>query len=310
MSPNPVPVTGSSIVTAEVAQTYTPAQQAWLNFVDKVRRGEQIDPTGQYVKDGAIIPADAAIRKRPKLDAARDKFPFMLQPDGTIVRLLKANQQGAHTNNYPVDPPCGGDGEPCSGGGGGPVITSTFTTSIGKGGSGGIVDLKVMLDKPTLLGYVQLDADLNKGAGGRYIYFHFTRDPNSVQQGIEYNKGSGYTTSMNVVRFTTANGNFTGQPSTPAYFWPIWSPNQNPNVYWDRIDLNGGAGGAYIYSYQSKDSSVLNPDKTISYYAGIAEIGILSGNSDQIQPPTSWQRYPADLNEGAGGDYIYFCYRN
>lgn len=292
----------------------TAAQHAWLNFVAKVRRGEQLDPTGQYVKDGTMLPADGLPHRRLKLDVTKDKFPFTLYADGTTKLLAKALVNSKNTQSLngddeiPPETPCHGIGD-CPSYNVPPTPISTFTTSVGQGGSGYIVDLKVMINKPIIPDYVRLDADLNKGAGGDYIYFHFTRNPNAVRRGIEYDKGSGYTNAMPVVRFETANGSFTSLPPTPAYCWPIWSPNQNPNVYWDRIDLNGGAGGAYVYSYQSKDDTVLNPDRTVSYYTGFSEIGILSGNSDQIQPPAGWQRYPADLNEGAGGDYIYFCYR-
>jgi hypothetical protein len=155
---------------------------------------------------------------------------------------------------------------------------------------------------------IRLNADLNKGAGGQYIYFLFTRDANTVQEGIEYQKVGNYTDAQSVAGFLTANGSNFGQPSTPTYYWPIWNANNNPNIYWNPVDLNAGAGGKYIYSYQSKDYSTFD-NGVVNYHPGFTEIGVLSGNSDTIMPPTGWIKYPADLNEGAGGDYIYFCYR-
>ncbi len=304
------PKLAATAASKDGAPAYTPAQKAWLNFVAKVRRGEQVDPTGQYVKDGTMIAADAGMAgpKRPKLDAARDKFPFALYADGSYVLLPKKSQTSAPSLTAPPDDPimnCPGNTNcPVYG-----VVTSTFVTSVGQGGSGSIVDLKVTINKPTLQGYTILDSDLNKGAGGSNIYYHFTRDPNSVEQGLEYDKGSGYSTGMPVVRYKTANGSFWGQPDRPNYFWPIWSPNQNSNGHWDVVDLNIGAGGEYIYSYASKDSNALSSGGGNTYYSGFTEIGIISGNSDQIQPPTGWKRDDADLNEGAGGDHIYFCYK-
>jgi hypothetical protein len=67
--------------------------------------------------------------------------------------------------------------------------------------------------------------------------------------------------------------------------------------------------GKYIYSFQLKDVYTSDNNNVLTFHPGYAEIGVLSGNSDTIQPPVGWIKYPADLNEGAGGDYIYFCYR-
>ncbi|GAB3637656.1 hypothetical protein GCM10027422_32460 [Hymenobacter arcticus] len=168
--------------------TYTAAQQAWLNFVDKVRRGEQLDPTGQYVKDGTMLPTASTRLKRLRLDAARDKYPFQLAPDGTVVLLPKSQTVQSPGNTTNLTDPIDNPPQECPPGGcvGVPVITSTFVTSAGQGGgSGPIVDLRVALDKPIFNGYTVLNSDLNKGAGGREIYFQFTRDGASVLKGLE-----------------------------------------------------------------------------------------------------------------------------
>jgi hypothetical protein len=246
LAPQPGNATKAALTIAP--ETYTPAQQAWLNFVDKVQKGEQIDPTGQYVKDGTIQPTGSS--KPHKLDAAKDKLPFTLRADGTIVVLpkpkAKTTSGGAHTNmEAPIDPCTLGDRPSLPSA---PTVTSTFVSSVGQGGSGTILDLKLeySLRVPVTANYIKLNADLNKGAGGSYIYFLFTRDPNTVAEGIEYQKGSGYVDNQSVTGFMTANGSNFGQPSTPASYYPIWYPNNNPNIYWNAVDLNGGAGEIYL----------------------------------------------------------------
>ncbi|MBB4600472.1 hypothetical protein HNQ93_000048 [Hymenobacter luteus] len=72
---------------------------------------------------------------------------------------------------------------------------------------------------------------------------------------------------------------------------------------WEQPDLNDGSGGRFIASYQSKDVRDGGP----------IEVGVIAGNSSSISPPMGWIKidnvngYGVDLNEGAGGDYIYFC---
>ena len=304
--PQPAPVA----TAAPAAQPYTPAQQAWLNFVDKVRRGEQLDPTGQYVKDGTAPAATsgpasrtAAPTYRPKLDAARDKYPFVLRPDGSYVLL--GNGQGASANyTAPPDNPQPLPCTDCVGQPGSPTVTSTFVSSVGQGGNGAILDMKVTITTPTMPGYVKINSDLNKGAGGSYIYYWFTRTPNSVMRGIEYEKPPYYSANQGLTAYRTDEGSALGGPPKQSYvFWPIWQPTQNSNVDWNELDVNAGAGGKYIYTYYSKTNTTqTTTDKPFK------EIGILSGNSDQIQPPNGWVRYNSDLNSGAGGDYIYLCY--
>ena len=290
--------------------TYTVAQQAWLNFVDKVRRGEQVDPTGQYVKDGTIIPDDAEPHTRPKLDAARDKYPFHLLPDGTVVMLKAVGREGG--TNIPVppdDPPVECPPGGCTGVPTGPTTTSTFVSSVGLGGSGDIVDIKVAYQYPDG-NYIVLNADLNKGAGGSYIYYEFMRNPSDVLRGREYfdpyNPKCVYVNAYDpVTSYVTGTGSGFPRktyPTPPGSFYPIWLPSSSFYTDWENSDLNEGAHGAYIYSYQSKDASRQGA-------APFHEIGVLSGNSDQIQPPAGWIKAPNDLNEGAGGDYIYFCYK-
>jgi hypothetical protein len=289
--------------------TYTSAQQAWLNFVAKVRRGEQQDPTGQYVKDGTTVPADQEQRTRPKFDAARDKYPFRLLPDGTIVLLSKAAKNNTGSKEAPPQPPI----EECPFGGcpGVPVpVTSTFVTSAGLGGTGDIVDIKTLYDTQGILGYEKLNTNLNQGAGGTVMFYHFTRFSASVVQGIEYSLPSQFPNLSTADPVVSCEGKtkhwfYQSRPQASPGFAPIWypDPNQNYNGDWAPMDLNDGAGGEYVYTYQSKQPGIKSDASPFH------EIGILSGNSGQIQPPAGWIKVGQDLNDSAGGDFIYFCYK-
>ncbi len=293
---------------AEGAETVSPAQAAWLRFVDRVERGEAVDPSGQYVAKGTKGAVDAAGNRsnRPKFDAATPAFAqrYRLQSNGEVA-------------GQPVGANLGDDGPPlecdgCEGPGQGiPVpYTPSFTSSVNQGGSGYIHDLKIIVGAPgdnstseqqvIGAGYTKLNADLNKGAGGAYIYLCFQRDAAQVLNGVEYTYNYAYSGPNEILTAFQTKGSL----STPGdpYFYNIWVPNQNSNVYWGRIDLNQGSGGDYIYSFQAKSPFVPN-------YIYVQEVGVLSGNSSTIQPPSGWNKYPKDLNEGAGGDFIYFCYR-
>lgn len=278
------------------------AHTAWQTFVDQVERGEQTDPSGQYVAKGTQAAADAAGHRvaRPKFDAATPAF-------GRHYRLRQAARAaqpvGGGIETYDIFPcdPCGNTDGPAP-------VTSQFISSVNKGGSGQIHDLKLISNSSTSAinaptGYVKLNSDLNRGAGGAFIYLCFTRNTSSVLNGLEYHQNYPYTAPTDVLTsFQTKFGSFSSFPTGDDYFYNIWSPNQYSYAYWDRIDLNGGAGGEYIYSFQSK--SPLVPK-----YRYVSEVGILSGSSSTIQPPSGWEKYPQDLNAGAGGDFIYFCYR-
>lgn len=41
----------------------------------------------------------------------------------------------------------------------------------------------------------------------------------------------------------------------------------------------------------------------------ISEVIVIQGGSSGIQPPAGYVKINADLNAGAGGDYIYVCYK-
>jgi hypothetical protein len=41
----------------------------------------------------------------------------------------------------------------------------------------------------------------------------------------------------------------------------------------------------------------------------ITEVTVIYGGSSGIQAPTGFTKIPRDLNSGAGGDYVYVCYK-
>lgn len=185
-------------------------------------------------------------------------------------------------------------------------VTSTFTSSQGRGGFGPIRDLKFLDGSyPDLLGYERIPVNLNQGAGGRAIHLAFNRT-------VGYGRGPSpdncdglsaqgqYLTSFFADDFrAVVAGTVKGACKMP--FTPIWQPfDFLGTVRWKQPDLNDGAGGRYIFAWQYKDPMGGAP---------IAEVGVLTGNSSTISCPAGWTRIDQDLNQGAGGDYVYFCYR-
>jgi hypothetical protein len=168
-------------------------------------------------------------------------------------------------------------------------------------------------------GYVKIPLDLNRGAGGKFIYLTFSRTR------AEYSE-FGQDTYPGYMRTPMQHGSYNYyfdnnlRPLTTitAHSYrtttiPTSPPNGFTNVYqfipqftgpyavkyW-KVDLNDGAGGRYIRPYKSR---------TEGGTAYIKEVGVIAGNSSNIFPPSGWLRDPNDLNEGAGGDYIYLCYK-
>lgn len=66
------------------------------------------------------------------------------------------------------------------------------------------------------------------------------------------------------------------------------------------VDLNKGAGGKYLYFCYSKATD------SVDVQDPIIDIKIISTSSkSQKSPGAGWEKNPVDLNWGAGGDYIY-----
>jgi hypothetical protein len=205
----------------------------------------------------------------------------------------------------------------CGGGGGGYIPpTPIFRSSTGLGGLGAIRDLKFTKgnssNQPVLSGYELINLDLNKGAGGTYVYLTFTRNQASVvgvtgQQNPCEGSAPADSTGPFVTNFMADDygaWEAMGVKNTCLMIQSNWTPVFEPGggYGWKQPDLNDGAGGRYIYGWVLK--------KTDPGVPPIQEVGVLAGNSSTIQCPAGWTRVEQDLNEGAGGDWIYFCYRN
>ncbi len=319
MAPQAAQATQNAETGTKPTEAQLASQRNWLWYVEQLEKGEATDPSGQYVRKTAVQPEGA---KRPKYDATD------LSRDWGYQAYTAFRQPGTPTQPpcvdclTPLPPVSGGSGGGSGGGGwsnscgcftnatsvpgGGPA--TTFVSSVGQGGSGYVRDLKITLSAQSIShqvavtngGYIRLTTDLNSGAGGIYLYFAFTREVARVLSGLEYTRNRPYSSPTdNLTGFMTK----TGRTATASLsFFDIWVPNQDFNYNWATMDLNRGAGGEYIYSYQSKTPNVQNT-------SNVSEVGVLSGNSSTIQPPAGWTKYQNDLNEGAGGNYVYLCYR-
>ncbi|MDO6389560.1 hypothetical protein Q4E40_05445 [Pontibacter sp. BT731] len=241
--------------------------------------------TGQYVsKDVQVIGYDdGSVRPtRPKFD-------------------VTAGEIGSR-NVVPCDP--------CDGGGGS-VLPPVFLTSEGLGAvssypSGYIYALRLIVGTSSSIqpseGHIKINTDLNKGAGGKYIYLTFTRDPQYAYE--NYISPVNYTTPITdlmAVSYSQVCYTFNGYLCN-ANPWNGWVHMFTFNgTYSQTVDLNDGVGGKYIFGHVYRETS--------NGRTPIKEVGIISGNTSNITPPSGWIKYHQDLNEGAGGDYIYLCFK-
>lgn len=134
-----------------------------------------------------------------------------------------------------------------------------------------IVELKVVkgLDDPGS-NFVKIPVDLNRGAGGRYIYLCFRRGEGIPVDGLAVILG----------------------PQTPP----------PPGYKKLPTDLNEGARGEYIYCcYRNGTGLPLTDVVAISSRKDDQQ-------PPQSYDHVPYSKVPVDLNKGAGGDYIYFYY--
>lgn len=117
-------------------------------------------------------------------------------------------------------------------------------------------------------GWSFIPTDLNKGAGGDYIY-------------LGYKRGSG--TPVSNITFAAYDESQKGNPK------PDWN--------WNPIDLNRGAGGKYIYVFWKQDQKA----------TPIVGLMVLATDNAQPIKIGGWTAIDQDLNQGAGGKYIW-CY--
>ena len=134
-------------------------------------------------------------------------------------------------------------------------------------------------------GYTLIDADLNKGAGGDFIYFCVKRGKraNAITNIICESLTSGKSAA-------TLNVTHVGKSATYTR---------------NGADLNKGAGGRFIYLLYTKSASY-NPIRNITVYMNGETLPAEWNNTVRYVNTTEM----ADLNKSAGGRYIYVAYKS
>jgi hypothetical protein len=118
-------------------------------------------------------------------------------------------------------------------------------------------------------GWTFLPTDLNKGAGGDYLY-------------LGHKSGSGPgVTSITCESFDDP------QKTNPKDGWT-----------WSNIDLNKGAGGKYIYLFWKSEKSE----------QPILGLRIIANDEENPKKISDWEAIRVDLNKDAGGKYIWLYY--
>ena len=140
-----------------------------------------------------------------------------------------------------------------------------------------ISDIRFILgkDTPTPDGYTKLPQDLNSKSGGAVIYLIYktSTDPTTAY------------VNLDIVAENRASG------------FPV-----RPGFLFIQQDLAQGAGGKYIYLMTKKD-----PNSPLA----ITDLEISARASPHSAYPSSsdFHRITTDLNEAAGGDYVYLSYK-
>ncbi len=132
------------------------------------------------------------------------------------------------------------------------------------------LDIVYGKDASAPCGYTLIKEDLNKGAGGEYVYLCYSTLPDLG-------------------------------PSITAIQVGYASCSQDHRTEFTVIDkdLSKGAGGKYIYvSYASGTTTM-----------PITAIEVISGDDYNIWPSKEFIKIGQDCNQGSGGDYIFVCYK-
>ena len=125
--------------------------------------------------------------------------------------------------------------------------------------------------------------DLNEDAGGKYIYLGMKR---------------------------------TADKNDAIYALTLTNDSKNPDQNWNQftlvsnLDLNYKAGGKYIYLYSTKRSDIVNTSPLIDIKVGDETFrGYMEHRDGNIlyreDIVTNQNAVAQDVNESAGGDYIY-----
>jgi hypothetical protein len=128
--------------------------------------------------------------------------------------------------------------------------------------------------KPPTEDFEKIDVDLNRKAGGDYIFLCLQR----ITRAELSQAGEKPVTGLKVV---------VGK-NTPA-------PAGYTRI---DVDLNRKAGGDYIYLCYKLGE----PEKAIR------DIIVIYGNDAAIAAPIPYTKVPVDLNKGAGGNFVFVCY--
>lgn len=127
-------------------------------------------------------------------------------------------------------------------------------------------------NSPAPPGYSKIPADLNKGAGGEYIY----------------------------LCYSTASG--LGQPITGIQ---VFASDRSDFVIQNgytkiQKDLNKGARGKFIYVCFTRDTM----------FPPIAEVGVIQSPKSTVYPGSlEWVRINQDCSHGANGEFTYIMYK-
>jgi len=158
-------------------------------------------------------------------------------------------------------------------------------------------------------GMVKIPVDLNEGAGGYFIYLYYSKT-DELSQSLCY-----IGTRSGAYRMTTS------YPAMTKLGMNIGGGLQ----YW--TDMNDGAGGEYIYLEGLKPSNYdkADPVSGIPFNGGrnlgcsiepIKNLMVVgTGEDERTFSSKMYSRYPGwhmvykDLNDGAGGAYVYLCYK-
>ncbi|MCR5636656.1 MAG: InlB B-repeat-containing protein [Clostridiales bacterium] len=144
----------------------------------------------------------------------------------------------------------------------------------------------------TQAGFTVLDFDLNKDAGGHYIYFGYklSNDPSKAITAVRFQMGKKGVQTPSVIK-SSVNG-------VECSFSPVVNPSTNA-----MDDLNKEAKGYYIYTYATRDKCS----------GGITTIAVSeTANVQGYVTGTSFSNpdEAADLNKEAGGAYVYLHYKS
>lgn len=300
-----IPDVRPSVVTAtptsDARPTDTTGTGTWNNFVRLVEAGKIVDPTGQYVSKSTRVTSDgrSARLTRPKANATTRKLASLFGSPGAAA---KSGLPGNTTNNV----------APYEGGGGGgytppvsnfvstemvqpyntpPAVAAPQPTGL-KGGAtthstnafyttenpnGYVYDLKIVKaatvpfnDNPY---YHNITIDLNEGAGGDYIYLSFTRDPSHV----EYQR-------FNAQKCGTDGDEQPRSGAGPA------APYLDRPVTEVDTEVHCCVGYQFSSCFTSKDTN-------LDYFPMYATRRSAPIDSDYMTVQ--------DLNDGAGGSYVY-----